>query len=53
MMNAEREAKIESYGRAHEILTNALTNFPHEMWRFKPAADEWSIHEIIIHISRQ
>jgi uncharacterized damage-inducible protein DinB len=43
--------KIESYGRAYDTLETALSGFPEEMWRFKPPAGGWSIHEIIVHIT--
>jgi hypothetical protein len=51
MTSAERLAKIESYGRAPEDLAAALKEFPREMWKYKPAPDRWSIHEIIIHLA--
>ena len=51
-MNPEaRHPKIESYGAAHTALINALERFPKEMWQFRPAADRWTIHEIIVHIT--
>ncbi len=28
-----------------------LERFPKRMWRFKPSPKDWSIHEIIIHIT--
>jgi hypothetical protein len=46
----ERRQKIESYGRAHETLVEALKRFPKEMWKFRPR-DGWSIHAIVIHIA--
>jgi len=51
MTNSERNALIESYGNAHNILVESLTKFPKEMWQWKPAPEKWSIHEIIIHIT--
>lgn len=48
---AERQKKIESYASAYDQLVKALEQFPHEMWSFKPAPTEWSIHEIIVHIA--
>ncbi len=48
---ANRTDKIESYGRAHELLVAALREFPKEMWQYKPSPDRWSIHEIIIHLA--
>jgi uncharacterized damage-inducible protein DinB len=51
MTGAERKQKIESYGQAPELLEEALKQFPKEMWQFKPAADRWSIHEILVHLA--
>lgn len=48
---AERQAKIELYGRGFELLQAALQTCPPEMWQFKPAPHEWSIHEIIVHLA--
>lgn len=50
-MNKERQAKIESYGRAEEDVRAALERFPLEMWQYRPAAGEWSIQEILIHLA--
>lgn len=47
----ERQKKIESYARAHDLLQAALIRFPKEMWQYKPAPHQWSIHEIIVHIT--
>jgi hypothetical protein len=46
-----RQEKIESYGKAYEMLVTALEQFPQEMWQFKADAEDWSIHELIIHIA--
>jgi hypothetical protein len=51
MNSEERRPKIESYGRAYPLLVEALKQFPQEMWQFKPSPGDWSIHEIIIHIT--
>jgi hypothetical protein len=51
MTRQERNALIESYGKAHETLENALPEFPKEMWQWKPSPEKWSIHEILIHIT--
>lgn len=51
MTHEERREKIESYGRAYDQLVEALKEFPHEMWQFKPAPDRWSVHEIIVHLA--
>jgi hypothetical protein len=51
MDKQERESKIELYGRGFDMLVEALKDIPREMWQFKPAPTEWSIHEVIIHLA--
>ncbi len=51
MTPQERKSKIRSYGKAHAELKQALRKFPKRMWKYKPAPDRWSIHEIIIHMA--
>jgi len=46
----ERNQKIEEYGRGYELLTAALAEIPQEAWEFKPSAEDWSVHEIIVHM---
>lgn len=46
-----RQPKIESYGRAHEQLTAAIQRYPRQMWQFRPAPEQWTIHEILVHIT--
>lgn len=51
MMTDERNEKIESYGAAYQHLAAALARFPQEMWQYRQGPDNWTIHEIIIHIA--
>jgi hypothetical protein len=51
MQAKERQRKIEIYGSAYNHLRDALRQFPPEMWQFKAAPDDWSIHEIIVHLA--
>ncbi len=51
MTRQERNAKIESFGRAYGQLTEALQQYPKEMWKFKPTPQQWSIHQIVLHIA--
>jgi hypothetical protein len=44
-------AKIESYGKAYGVLIEALAKFPRGIWQYRPASDQWSIHEIVVHIA--
>jgi hypothetical protein len=47
----ERDRKIEEYGRGYELLTAALAEIPHEAWDFNPSPEDWSVHEIIVHMA--
>ncbi len=51
MNEADLREKIESYGQAHDLLVAALERYPREMWQFRPATDQWTIHEIVVHIT--
>ena len=51
MDRKERQEKIELYGRGFELLTEALKDIPFEMWKFKPAPAEWSVHEVLVHLA--
>jgi hypothetical protein len=51
MDSETRKQKIDVYGRAYDILEKALTQFPREMWTFRPAPDRWTIHEMVVHIA--
>jgi hypothetical protein len=51
MSNETRKQKIDLYGRAYEILDKALKPFPKEMWTFRASANDWTIHEIVVHIA--
>lgn len=50
-MRDERRQKLESFGRAPVLLSNALRQFPKKMWLYKSTPDRWSIHEIILHLA--
>ena len=51
MDSQERSEKIELYGRSFDMLMEALRDIPREMWQFKPAPSEWSVHEVLIHLA--
>jgi len=51
MTPQERKSKIRSYGKAYAEVRQALRKFPKRMWKYKPAPDRWSIHEIIVHLA--
>jgi hypothetical protein len=51
MQRVEIDQKIEEYGRGFELLQAALANIPREAWDERPVPDEWSIHEIIVHMA--
>ncbi len=47
----ERSRLIESYGQAHQKISDCLKDIPAHMWQWKPAPHKWSIHENIIHLA--
>jgi hypothetical protein len=51
MTDSQRQAKIDSYGKAYNLLIESLERFSREMWQYRPAEDQWSIHEIVVHIA--
>lgn len=51
MNQNERNEKIELYGKGFHLLVEMLKDIPREVWKFKPAESEWSIHEVIIHLA--
>ena len=51
MTAQERKRKIASYGKAYARLVRGFEKFPTKMWKFKPSPNDWSIHEIIVHIT--
>ena len=44
-------ALIEEYNRGHAMLREAIEGLTEEELRFKPSPEQWSIHEIIIHVT--
>ena len=50
MNEEERNQKMEEYGRGYKLLTAALAAIPREAWDYKPSAQDWSVHEIIVHM---
>ena len=51
MNRDEINEKIEQYGRGYGLLTAALAEVPREAWSYRPAPNEWSVHEIIVHMA--
>jgi uncharacterized damage-inducible protein DinB len=47
----ERRQKIEAFGNAYFQLCDILRELPREMWEFKPEEDQWSVHDILIHLA--
>ena len=50
MNEGERNQKIEDYGRGYDHLLEALADIPREAWDYKPTAQDWSVHEILVHM---
>ncbi len=51
MSGKDRAQQIERYGSAYNQLTQALERYPREMWQYKSPVEDWSIHEIVVHIT--
>jgi hypothetical protein len=47
----ERAAIIELYGKGYDMLLETLKDIPSEMWKFKPEPQEWSVHEVLVHLA--
>src|SRR5262245_30703472 len=50
-VSTSRREKVEAFGKGHAQILDALKEFPRSMWRYKPSPTDWSIHEILIHVS--
>jgi len=44
-------ALIEEYNRGYAMLREAIEGLTEDELRFKPSSEQWSIHEIIIHVT--
>lgn len=51
MNKLDRTQLLESYKNGAADLQEALAALPSGMWRFKPAPNSWSIHEIAVHLA--
>lgn len=51
MTSEEIKLKIALYGKGYAMLKETLEDIPRKAWKFKPTPTEWSIHEIIVHLS--
>src|SRR5438105_4189098 len=43
--------ELQRYAEGHRELLDALQRLPRSMWHFRPAAGEWTIHQIVMHIT--
>ena len=48
---SERKSLLESYESAYKRLNQALATIPEEALHYKPAPSDWSIHEIMLHLT--
>lgn len=51
MNQEERNQKIEAYGRGYDHLLEALTDIPREAWDYQPSPQDWSVHEVLVHMA--
>ncbi len=47
----QRRQRIAMYGSAYDMLQNAIARYPHEMWQYRPTPQDFTIHEILVHIT--
>lgn len=47
----ERRQKIAIYGSGHDMLLRATERYPREMWQYRPTPEDFTIHEIFVHIT--
>src|SRR4029450_2882655 len=46
-----RAQKLVIYGSAYDMLLKALERYPREMWQYRPSRQDFTIHEIFVHIA--
>ena len=51
MSARERAELVEEYGAGFERLKAALDQIPVEAWAFKPDPKEWSVRELVFHMT--
>ncbi len=51
MTRDERRQTLESFGHSPALLAMVLRKLPKKMWLYKPTPQQWSIHEIILHLA--
>ncbi len=47
----QRVQQIAIYGSAYDMVKNALERYPREMWQYRPSPQDFTIHEILVHIA--
>ena len=50
-MPNERQDKLDKYGAAHGELIAALQRYPRDMWQYRSLVEQWTIHEVVVHIA--
>ena len=51
MHDRERSELLQTYKHGPSDLRLVMESFPREVWTFKPAANSWNIHEIVVHLA--
>lgn len=46
---SERDGLIRRYEEGPTLLRDAFGQVPREAWKWRPAEDRWSVHEIVCH----
>jgi hypothetical protein len=50
MTREGRSQRLKEFANAPNDLAATLRRIPKRMWLFKPEPDQWSIHEIVLHL---
>ena len=51
MKSQEITALIEEYGQGPDLLATAVAEIPRRAWDFKPAPTEWSVRQLVAHMT--
>src|SRR5262245_37583520 len=47
----DRAQRLQEYTEGYSRLRATLADVPAQLWRYKPAEEEWSVREVIIHLA--
>jgi len=51
MSNPERQQRLEDYGKSYQTIKDLLEQHPAEARTFRPDPADWTVHEIVAHLT--